>query len=299
MQKYKLMLLSTLFILMSCAPPLKRGMPPINLTTQIRHYPDFTELAIKGNMSIEIQTGYPNQLIFKGDESDLENIKVNNKGNRLIIEGPNQSLQPIQIQINTTYLNFLYFKGNGVINAPSMQTSLIDMDIATDGYLSIQGKIGLKHLLVRGKGETTIDGIQSSDLNIVMRDSPRVYLSGVAGLKSVHYQGNGWLGFYWVKSSELEIIGNGNAYLQLAGITKKLVVSLQDHAYFNGRYLRADYTFVKTKNSSIAEITTLKKQHSLATDSSTIYYYNNTDMETDFMGFNGAVLNRKEAILFN
>ena len=88
------------------------------------------------------------------------------------------------------------------------------------------------------------------------------------------------------------------AKIQLAGIVNRLEVELWGAARFKGRYLRAQRSFVKTHDKSVAEISAVNHQSTLATDASDIYYYNIPDTRADFMAFNGSVLNMREWSLY-
>jgi hypothetical protein len=71
-------------------------------------------------------------------------------------------------------------------------------------------------------------------------------------------------------------------------------VELWGVAQFKGRYLRAQRSFVKTHDKSVAEISTVNHQSNLATDASDIYYYNIPNTRADFMAYNGSVLDMRE-----
>ena len=86
----------------------------------------------------------------------------------------------------------------------------------------------------------------------------------------------------------------GNAFVQLAGIADRLDVELWGNARFRGRYLRANTLFVKTHDSSLAEVSAVKRQHTLASGSSDIHFYNIPQLKTDLMAFNGAVLDMRD-----
>ena len=105
---------------------------------------------------------------------------------------------------------------------------------------------------------------------------------------------DGWLSMYWIKSKMLIVRGRGAAFIQLAGVADRLDVELWGKAQFHGRYLRANNAFVKTHNQSLAEIAAVNKQHTLASDNSDIHFFNIPSMKTDFMAFNGAVLDMRD-----
>ena len=80
----------------------------------------------------------------------------------------------------------------------------------------------------------------------------------------------------------------------MAGIVGTLDMELQGSARFNGRYLRGTDVFAKTYDHSVADICVTKTQHTLASNSSNIYFHNLPKMKADFMAFDGAVLDMRD-----
>ena len=74
----------------------------------------------------------------------------------------------------------------------------------------------------------------------------------------------------------------------------RLDVELWNTAHFNGRYLRAEHSFVKTHDRSLAEISVIRNQHTLASGKSNIYFYELPLTRADFMAFDGSVLDLRE-----
>ena len=72
------------------------------------------------------------------------------------------------------------------------------------------------------------------------------------------------------------------------------MLSYGGSSQFKGRYLRAQRSFVKTHDQSVAEISAVNHQSNLATDASDIYYFNIPNTRADFMAFNGSVLDMRE-----
>ena len=102
------------------------------------------------------------------------------------------------------------------------------------------------------------------------------------------------LSLNWVSTPALILRAKDKAFVQLAGVTHKLDAVMCDQSRFQGRYLRAKHAYVKTFGTSVAEISALKVQHTLASDGSDIRFYALPVMKTDFMAFNGSVLDMRD-----
>jgi hypothetical protein len=122
----------------------------------------------------------------------------------------------------------------------------------------------------------------------------KVKLVGMANLEYLELNDNAFISLYWIKSPTLTVRGHGKTVIQLAGMVNRLDVELWDKARFKGRYLRADRAFVKTHGRSVAEISAVKRQHTLASDKSDILFYNIPTLKTDFMAYDGAVLDMRD-----
>jgi len=166
--------------------------------------------------------------------------------------------------------------------------------IDNQGSTTLKGTLGVRKLQLSGAGAVEINGINSPALQVKLTGKSHVKLGGFANLSSLDLNNDSWVSMYWVKSKALTIRGHGRTFIQLAGIAEHLDVELWDNAHFNGRYLRAERSFVKTHGKSVAEIAAVKRQHTLATDTSDILFYNIPVMKADFMAYNGAVLDMRD-----
>jgi hypothetical protein len=99
---------------------------------------------------------------------------------------------------------------------------------------------------------------------------------------------------YTVANTATEPSVTVNIPVTTAGAVDVLDAELWDESRFNGRYLRGQRVFVKTHQRSVAEIAAVKRQHSLASDTSDIRFYNLSTMRADFMAFDGAVLDMRD-----
>ena len=154
--------------------------------------------------------------------------------------------------------------------------------------------MGLGRVKIAGGGHTQIDSIKGNHVQIVLSGKSKLQLTGKADISRVDVKDGSFLSFYWVNSKNLSVLARGDDFVQLAGAAERMHVELCDNAHFNGRYLRAKRAFVKTFGKSRAEISAVNRQHTLASDASDIYFYNIPTMRTDFMAFNGSVLDMRD-----
>ena len=269
---------------------------PYHKATQIRSLPAFTRVVVKGPFNVNLHTGYrrPGVTIY-GDAGDLPQVITQVKNNTLIITTgagyPKRG--ELTVDIRTRTLNGFTYNGIGTISGMALNTRYLDLAISNPGNTRLGGHIGLHRLVVRG-GNVQLSGVYGNNTQVIMFGKPHIQLVGLINFNTLSLRGDGFLSAYWVKNDRLVIKEYGNVHLQLAGIAKVLDVELWDQADFNGRYLRANIAFVKTHGRSVAKISAVNRQHTLASDASDIYFYNLPEMKTDFMAFEGAVLDMRD-----
>ena len=272
----------------------------IQSSQQNRQVPAFTRVSVKGRLNVSLHTGYRHpHVVLRGDSRDLANVVVNVVNGVLQVTlGPDYPrYSGVQVDIDSRYLNSFEYHGAGLVTGTQLHTGLFEVLIDNKGQTTLQGQIGLRKLDVRGGGYTEISGVNSPYLLVAISGKSSVRLAGVVNLATLDMNKEGRLSLYWIKSRELTVRGRGKAFIQLAGVVDKLNVELWGEARFNGRYLRAERSFVKTHNKSVAEISAVKRQHTLASDNSDIQFYNIPVMKADFMSYSGAVLDMRDLSL--
>ncbi|KTD57490.1 GIN domain-containing protein [Legionella shakespearei] len=300
-QRYLLILLA--FFLAGCAHHHKEKAPdPVvkyskSSTKQYRQVTAFNRVDVQGRVNVHLHTGYKKpQLILTGDPRDLAQVKVQVNQNTLYVslgEGYPR-FGAVNADVRGRFLNGFHYEGAGFITGNRLHTSYLDLYLANQGTTRLAGSIGLQKLVVVGNGQTQINGITSRNLRVTLKGNPKVQLTGFVNLAKINIDGDGWLSLYWVKSDNLTVRAKKASKIQLAGIVNRLDVELWGVAQFKGRYLRAQRSFVKTHDKSVAEISSVNHQSSLATDASDIYYFNIPVTRADFMAYSGSVLNMRE-----
>ena len=289
------------FLLAGCTHNRQKMPPPpvqqySESSRQYRQVPQFSQVDAEGRININLHTGYKQpQVILRGDPRDLALVQTHVSGTTLylIVGKGAPKYGEINAEVSGQFLNRLSYKGAGYISGSQLHTSFLELYLANQGTTSLGGTIGLQRLEVYGRGMTQISGITSHDLQIRLKGKPKVKLSGFVSLSKLNIDGDGWLSLYWIKSSNLTIRSKHAAKIQLAGTVNRLDVELWGLSQFKGRYLRAQRSFVKTHDKSVAEISSVNHQSNLATGASDIYYYNLPNTRADFMANAGSVLDMR------
>lgn len=269
---------------------------PAVTKTQTKNVASFNQIDVQGPVSVTIHTGHKKpQVILSGDARDLEaiNIRVINNTLHLISAKGYPGIGPVHVAIRTRFLNRLMAKNAHRIIGNGLHTSVLDLYLEHTGNVTLNGTIGLRVLDIKSDGLVRISKIYSRDLRLNLQGNPTVQLSGVARLTHLTLDGNASLNLSWIKTDNLTIRATKSPTIELAGAVNRLDVALWGNARFKGRYLRAQRSFVKTHDRSVAEISVAKHQSNLATGASNIYYYNLPDTRADFMAQDGSVLDMR------
>jgi hypothetical protein len=279
--------LSLLFIclLVGCHHRSQAPSPAIQPSIKKQITENFTRVSVTGNLDVNLHTGVLHSQVVPTVKDGILRVSLG-KGY------PHHG--PMKVDISTHYLSSFTYRGKGTVTGMNLHSNALDVHIQNKGKTLLQGQLDVRNLDVTGPGYVQLNGVNSHLLQVKLAGKPHVQVVGTANLNSLDMKGTGWFSLYWVKSNRLKIRAKDDVFFQLAGITEILDVELWGKARFNGRYLRAMRSFVKTHDHSEADIATVARQHTFATDTSNIYFYNLPDMKADFMGCNGAVLDMRE-----
>lgn len=303
MQKKFYLLIILSFILSSCAHLHKKTSAPAPIvpvsmsSQQTRSMSAFNVVDVQGRINVNLHTGYKKpHLILRGDPRDLAQVQTKMHNDVLYISLGSGFPQhgEVSVDVRGRFLNKFRYEGAGVVTGRQLHTRLLDLYLANQGTTRLGGSLGIQELVVKGNGLVQLSGVSSYNMKIRLIGNPKVQINGKVNLAELDINGGGWLSMYWVKSSNLFIKARQSTRIQLAGVVNRLDVELWDRAQFKGRYLRAQRSFVKTHGKSVAEISSVNHQSSLATDVSDIYYYNLPNTRADFMGFDGSVLDMRD-----
>lgn len=264
-------------------------------TSQQAKFKRFNNIKVKGAFDVELLAGINRHDIrLIGKKSDIQHIHAY-VANRTLFLTSDAEYKPrgrTLAIIRTDEIYDIYFNSNGKFTAIGLNTPTLNLTAETDRSIKLSGKrIGLHNVHVSGRGPITIKGVNTKNLNIIARGNNYIKLRGKARLRRLAFAGNGRLDLYWVDSPYLLVEGKGNGSVKLAGNVDVLEMNLHDSAHFDGRYLRTKTAYVKTRNTSRADLLTTKKQNTLAFDASNIYFYKKAKFQSNYMAYSGSVLN--------
>ncbi len=298
-------LMISLLLLAGCVrhphqTPLSSPLTAVKSKVETRAMSTFNRVDVQGAINVNLRSGYKRPaVILRGDPRDLMEIITEIKNDTLLITVKKGAPKfgSIAAEIHSPYLNSLAYKGMGTVVGNNLHSSLLDLNIDNAGQTTLGGSIVVRKLDARGGGSIIIKGASSRHLQLEISDNTKVLMAGVMNVNKLKLKGDGWLTMYWVKSPMLTICAKGVSTIQLAGVVNKLELELRGSARFKGRYLRVKNAFVKTHDKAIAEISALKHQHALATDASDIYFYTIPQTKTDFMAYQGSILDMRDLSL--
>jgi len=278
-------------------PVMLDSPPPIEMKEEVREMPSFTQVHIDGPFNVRVHTNKRQKpsITVRGDAIDLTDIQTRVIKHVLYVNVKKASLRTgsADLTINIPTLRKFTYKGEGAITANKIHASPLDLSIENNKNSTWSGRIGLRYLTLKGTGETKITGIYSPNLKVKLMDSPHVILRGEANLRCLNTEGDGWLNVYWVKGQSIVIRSIGATRISLAGTVERLDACFSGKTRFDGQYLRAKETFIKTNDEAVAKISSVGDQHTLARGVSDIYYYNLPERRTDFMTRDAAILDMR------
>lgn len=279
--------------------------PPIQIKDEVRAVPAFTQVNIEGPFNVRLHTNKKQKpgIMVRGDVQDLVRIQTRVIKHVLYVSiyekrerfgsKPHLRMGYADLDINVPKFHRFIYQGQGAITAHKIHANPLDISIDNDKDSNWSGRLGLRYLTLAGKGNTEITGINSDNLNVKLEGSPHVILRGEASLRRLYTEGDGWLKFYWVKGGRVVVRSIGATRISLAGSVELLDACFSGKTRFDGHYLRAKESFIRTNDEAVAEISTIGEQHTLARNVSDIYYYNLPEHRTDYMTRNAAVLDMR------
>lgn len=290
MKQFKILFLFLPLLLTAC----KTTSTHLSQTTREISTGSFDRVVIKGPMDVNVISGIPeNDVRLIGRTQDMNRVKTKVEKNTLTITMRSSSAAKprLLVVIRARNIYDMRYSGSGHVEAIGLNSPWFNADLNATGKVDLSGKhLYLSQLDLHGSGDINLHNVHSKNLMIISKGSDRVTLSGEVDVNKIRMDGTSCVKILWVKSSVLEIRGKGKSYLELAGNIGTLDVILRDQAYFNGRYLRTHFAYVKTYDSSRADLQVTKVQNTLASQSSNIYYYKTPKYVGTHMDDSGAVL---------
>lgn len=238
----------------------------------------------------------PSYVVAHGANDDLANLSMIEHADKLhlIMERGYPKQGPVTIDVYINDYRGITQRGHIPISGHGIYSRGLVLSANGDANIDLSGHINLANIHARGKTHIEMSGVHSRRSKIELFDQAYAKITGIVGVCDLNIHQRSCLIMHWVNASKLKFVLGDNAYVQLAGHVNLLDAELFEKSKLAARFLRSERTFVKTHDVSVAEISTVRAQHTYALDNSHIDYFNVPLYKTDLMVENGAVLDLRE-----
>lgn len=191
-----------------------------------------------------------------------------------------------QLEVNGTVESLKHFSvrtQGGILYIDSSEPVSISLNLATP----------LRDLAYEGNGKLQIKGIANQSTKLGLSGNSVTSLRGDLVLSRVDVSGNATLHAYWVDSSNLHVVAQNQSKLFLAGVVTNLDIIATGNAEVDAKYLRADNAYIRTTGNADVGVTVNRSLSTLSSDSSTVYYYDNSRVGLHYLDSHGSALRMK------
>lgn len=130
-------------------------------------------------------------------------------------------------------------------------------------------------------------------MHMVVGGKSRVDMKGNYVIQQIDAVGNSNLKLYWLNTSHLKINARDNAKLFLAGVVTHLDITATDRAEINGKYLRAEDSYVYAAGNSNVGVNVRSALGTQSVDTATVYYYKDPEATGIYLKEAGSALRMK------
>lgn len=273
-------------------------------------------LLTKGHAASATNSGYFHGVLFKGEianvrlhptkglsyvvahgaSDDLANLTMIEHADKLhiIMERGYPKQGPVTMDVYINDYRGITQRGHIPITGQGIYSRALVLSANGDANIELSGNINLANIHARGKTHIEMSGVNSRRSKIELFDNSYAKITGMIGVCDLNIHQQSCLIMHWINANSLKFVLGDNAYVQLAGHVNLLDAELFDKSKLAGRFLRSERTFIKTHNEAVAEISTIRAQHTYASDRSHIDYFYVPLYKTDMMVENGSVLDMRE-----
>ncbi len=207
--------------------------------------------------------------------------------NGLIIEAGNRSRVLLRGNMRLTEANA---SGCASIIVLGAFTPCVNINVNGCGTINVAGRVGIRSISNVGNGQVNIVGADSSMLTIYSKDASLTQVAGLVSLRKVTANDRSRVYLYSVRSGSLDVKVYDHACVGLAGCVNNLNVETHGSSGFLGKDLHASNLYVRTFDSSHANVSATQKIFASAADNSGIYYFGSPANISRFLTENGTIV---------
>jgi hypothetical protein len=197
MKRYYIALVSLLLIVvLTACDGMRRGSG--NVVNEERDVSGYDSVALMGSGAVEIIQGNTESVVVEAEDNIISFITTEVQDGTLILSQEDNALinptRPINYTVHIIEVTGLSGSGSGDINAPSLETNTLDLDLSGSGSIRI-GSLDADSLTVdiSGSGQVTVSGLVNDQ---------QLAISGSGGYQAPELNS---------KTAEIDVSGSGNA----------------------------------------------------------------------------------------
>ena len=128
-------------------------------------------------------------------------------------------------------------------------------------------------------------------LHLVLSGNSHTKMTGNFLIQQIDASGRSRLDLYWMNSSYLTINAKDSAKLFLAGVATHLDITASDSAEVNGKYLRAEDSYVMAMGNAEVGVNVKNALGTQSLGASSVYYYSHPESAEIYLKDSGSALN--------
>jgi len=212
-----------------------------------------------------------------------------------------------QYSLNQASGNYPVQSYNKLVLSGPIDVTLKSHQVENNVHASANPKV-LNHLkVIPRKDELLITASGRQRINVEVDEASTSTPLTLVVLKNVHVSSdnqdfliqkiiatsNSQLHLYWLNTSHLNIIAKDNSKLFLAGVVTHLDITAMDDAEVNGKYLRADESYVTALGRSDVGVNVKSALGTQSVGEATVYYYRDPEFGGVYLKDSGSALRMK------
>ena len=164
-------------------------------TETIANIAAFTTLKVSGNFQVVIKNGNTQSATLTTDHNLMNDYEIYSSGQTLIAKtkpfaDPEPSQRPV-LTIVTPTLSKISLSGNVSLNAPTLNTSTLSLNMSGNDQANISGDLKTVQAELSGNSELTLNTLNADQIVIQSGGRDQVTLSGQANSLEIDSAGDG------------------------------------------------------------------------------------------------------------
>ncbi len=184
---------------------------------------------------------------------------------------------------------FIHQTGTGTVAVLGANAPCLNIRNVGNGNVRVTGHVGIQNIYHVGNGAVNVLGADSDSL-MIHANGGVTSVVGYVNLKKVWAYGCSRVYVYWINSNSLYVTAGDTARVGLAGAVTNMNVEMTNASRFEGQYLRGNTVYVRTRNTSHANVASDNKIFAAALDSSSIYIFGSPKMVSRYTSQKGAII---------